>query len=74
MKIQAQITVGIASHGVIAIVIIATAIEISPIAMMSNMHIDNNKSTILMSLANLIVRNVFLSLDKNLIENLSKTY
>lgn len=55
---HAQTTVGIASHGVIAMVIIATAIEMSPTAKMSNTHIDIDKSTILMSLANL--RNVFL--------------
>lgn len=49
-----QSTVGTASHGVTATTIIATVIEMSPITMMSNTHIDTSKSTILISLANLI--------------------
>jgi len=57
---QMQSTVGIASHGVTAMIITATAIEMSPITMMSNTQIARNKSTILISLANLIkIRNVF---------------
>jgi len=50
---QTQITVGIASHGVTAMTISITVIVMSPITMMSNTHIDSNKSTILISLANL---------------------
>jgi len=53
--------VGIASHGVTAMIITAIAIEASPIIMMSNTQIARNKSIILISLANLIkIRDVFL--------------
>jgi len=56
-----QSTVGIASHGVTAMIITAIAIEASPIIMMSNTQIARNKSIILISLANLIkIRDVFL--------------
>lgn len=61
---QAQSTVGIASHGVTAMIIIATVIEMSPITIMSNTHIDSNKSTILISLANLVRKNKFFN-EKN---------
>lgn len=57
-NIQAQINVGIANHGVIATVIIVIMIKANPIIIMSNMHIANIKSTIFMSLANLIHENV----------------
>lgn len=53
-KMQPQSTVGIASHGVIATTITTTEIDPSPTVIMVNMHIDSIKSTILMSLANLI--------------------
>lgn len=51
---QAQNREGIANHGVTAMIMTITVIEISPITMISNMHIDNIKSTTLISLANLI--------------------
>lgn len=53
IKIQAQNREGIANHGVTATIITITVIEISPITITSNMHIDNIKSTTLISLANL---------------------
>lgn len=57
-----QTTVGIANHGVTAMTITITVIKLSPITMMSNIHADNIKSMMLMSLANLFkVRTCFLS-------------
>jgi len=54
MKMQPQIIVGMANHGVTATIMTTTVIDISPMIIISNIHIDNIKSTILISLANLI--------------------
>lgn len=71
---QVQSTVGIANHGVTAMIITATVIEMSPITMMSNTHIDSIKSTILVSLANLINNKIFFFYKLHQTQFIKKSY